>query len=131
MMRWALALLAGAWMSATPVLGHHSLTDYASGRDATIDGVIADVQFVNPHPFLLVNVRDRSGAVQSWRLEMDNRHELVDIGMTKDTLRAGDRIVVSGSPGHTQPRIMYIRTLERPSDGYGFEQVDSRPRLKQ
>ena len=61
---------------------------------------------------------------------MDNRHELTDIGMTKDTLKPGERIVVSGNAGHTQPRILYIRKLDRPADGYGFEQVGNRPRLR-
>jgi len=130
MSRWLLALTAGIWMSGTPAGAHHSLSDFDSSRQVTIEGGVAQVQFVNPHPFLVLDVTDRSGAVQQWRLEMDNRYELSDIGMTKDTLKPGDRIVVSGSPGHTQPRILYIRKLDRPADGYGFEQVGNRPQLR-
>jgi hypothetical protein len=130
MMHWLLALAAGVSFAVAPVRGHHSLSDYDTGREAKIEGVISQFQFVNPHPYLVLDVRDAGGAVQSWRLEMDNRYELSDIGMTKDTLKPGDRIVVSGSPGHTQSRILYIRKLDRPSDGYGFEQVGSRPQLR-
>lgn len=128
--RWLLVLAAAIGISGTPAGAHHSLSDYDSSRQATLDGTIAQFQFINPHPFVVLDVKDRSGAVQQWRLEMDNRHELTDIGMTKDTLKPGERIVVSGNAGHTQPRILYIRKLDRPADGYGFEQVGNRPTLR-
>lgn len=129
MSRWLLALTAGIGLSGTPTTAHHSLADYDTSRLATLDGVVADFQFVNPHPFIVLDVKDRSGAVQRWRVEMDNRHEMSDIGMTNETFKSGERLVVLGSPGHTQPAILYIRKLARPADGYGFEQVGSRPRL--
>src|SRR5437660_856690 len=47
----------------------------------------------DPHPFVLV---DADG--ERWKLELDNLSELVEVGMTKDTLKSGDRVVVSGSP---------------------------------
>ena len=130
MSRWLLALTAGIWISGISAAAHHSLSDYDSSSQTTIEGVVAQYQFVNPHPFVVLDVKDRSGAVQQWRLEMDNRYELADIGVTKDTFKFGDRLVVSGSPGHTQPRILYIRTLDRPADGFGYEQVGTSPRLR-
>src|SRR5436190_10635084 len=102
--RWLLVLAAALSASGTLLIAHHSLSDYDSSRQTTVDGTISQVQFVNPHPFLIVDVRDSSGTVQPWRLEMDNRGELTDAGITKDTLKFGDRIVVSGNPGRSQPR---------------------------
>ena len=128
--RWLLALGAAISISGNAAGAHHSLSDYDSSREATVDGMIAQYQFVNPHPFLVLDVKDRSGAVQQWKLEMDNRSELSDIGVTKETFKVGDRVVVSGSPGHTQPRILYIRKLERPADGFGYEQVGNSPKLR-
>ena len=130
MSRWLLALTAGISIAGTPAIAHHSLSDYDSSRQITVEGAIAQFQFVNPHPFLVLDVKDRSGAVQQWKLEMDNRYELSDIGVTKDTFKAGDRLIVSGSPGHTQPRILYIRKLERPADGFAYEQVGTSPKLR-
>ena len=60
---------------------------------------------------------------------MDNRFELAGIGMTGDTLKPGDRVVVTGSLGRTEPRTLYIRRLDRPADGFRYEQVGSRPRV--
>jgi hypothetical protein len=108
---------------------HHSIAGvYDSQRPVTIDGVVVQFQFVRPHPFL--DLRDARTS-QTWRLEMDNRGELTDIGFTPETLRPGDRLVVTGSPGRRDANTMYIERLERPADGFGYEQYNSRPRLRQ
>ena len=113
----------------TAVAGHahHSIAGmYDSTRAVKIDGVVTQYQFVSPHPFL--DLRD-SRTSQTWRLEMDNRGELSSIGITEQTLRPGDRLVVTGSPARREPNRMYIERLERPADGFGFEQFRGAPKL--
>jgi hypothetical protein len=108
---------------------HHSIAAvYDSSRQQRLEGVVAEFQFVNPHPFVIVAV-SADGAEESWRLEMDNRFELQSVGMTGETLQPGDRVVVTGSLGRTEPRTLYIRRLDRPADGFRYEQVGSRPRI--
>lgn len=108
---------------------HHSISAvYDSARRHVVEGVVAEFLFVNPHPFVVVTV-EANGAEESWRLEMDNRFELQSVGMTSDTLQPGDRVVVTGSLGRTEPRTLYIRRLDRPADGFRYEQVGSRPRV--
>ena len=105
---------------------HHSISGmYDSARSVTIDGVVTQYQFVNPHPF--VDLRD-SKTSQTWRLEMDTRGELGSIGMNEQTLKPGDRLVVTGSPAYREPNRMYIERLERPADGFGYEQINNTPR---
>jgi hypothetical protein len=116
-------------LPVAPVAAHHSIAAvYDSSRQQRVEGVVAEFQFVNPHPFVIVAVA-ADGAEESWRLEMDNRFELQSIGMTGETLKPGDRVVVSGSLGRTEPRTLYIRRLDRPADGFRYEQVGSRPRI--
>jgi hypothetical protein len=108
---------------------HHSISGvYDGARQQRLEAVVAEFRFVNPHPFVIVTVQ-ADGAEESWRLEMDNRFELADVGMTDSTLKPGDRVVVTGSLGRTEPRTMYIRQLDRPADGFRYEQVGSRPRV--
>ena len=76
-----------------------------------------------------LRVTDPSGARQIWRLEMDNLHELDEIGISRTTFQPGDRVTVSGDPDRTKPREIYLRRLDRPSDGLRYEQIGSRPRL--
>ena len=108
---------------------HHSIAAvYDSARQQRLEAIVSEFQFVNPHPFVIVTVQ-ADGAEESWRLEMDNRFELAGVGMTDTTLKPGDRVVVTGSVGRIEPRTLYIRQLDRPADGFRYEQVGSRPRV--
>jgi hypothetical protein len=124
-----LGVAAALALASSAAAAHHSIAAvYDSSRQQRVEGVVAEFQFVNPHPFVIVTV-DAGGAEESWRLEMDNRFELQGIGMTSETLKPGDRVVATGSAGRTEPRTLYIRQLDRPADGFRYEQVGSRPRV--
>ena len=124
------ALGIGVALSSASVHAHHSIAGaYDSSRRVTIQGVVAQVQFINPHPYVLMDVTDADGRVQPWRLEMDNRWELVEIGFTATTLRPGDRVVVSGSLARAQPQGLYLLRLDRAADGFWYEQVGTSPRI--
>jgi hypothetical protein len=61
---------------------------------------------------------------------MDNRSELAVIGMTADILRPGDHIIVTGSLARAQAKSLYVRRLERATDGFEYEQVGGSPRIR-
>jgi hypothetical protein len=125
------ACLVGLLVFGTAVQAHHSIAAiYDSSRQVTVEGVVAQFHFVNPHPFVAMTVRDGTGTEQQWRLEMDNRSELTEIGVTSQTLKEGDRVVVTGSPARRQPYSLYVRRLERPADGFQYEQVGASPRIR-
>ena len=118
-----------AALSSAPARAHHSIgAVYDSTKRHRLEAVVAEFQFINPHPFVVVTVAGE-GAEETWRLEMDNRFELARIGVTESTLKPGDRVVVSGSLGRKEPRILYIRQLDRPADGFRYEQIGSQPRI--
>ena len=126
----AAAAAAASVLLAAAAEAHHSISAvYDSSQQRTVEGVVAEFQFVNPHPFVIVTVTSTGAAPESWRLEMDNRFELSGIGMTADSLKQGDAVVVTGSAGRTEPRTLYVRQLDRPADGFRYEQVGSRPRV--
>lgn len=129
MTRWLVS--CAAVLAIVPMAdAHHSIAGvYDSRREVTVDGVVAQFQFVYPHPFVIVDVR-RDGAAERWQLEMDNRGELAQVGFTETTLKPGDRVVVTGSLARQEPRRMYIRRLDRPADGFAYEQVGNRPQIR-
>ncbi|MEP7313791.1 MAG: DUF6152 family protein [Pseudomonadota bacterium] len=123
-----LAALLLVWCDS--VLSHHSFASiYDQSRSVTVQAVVREFRFVHPHPILVVGVVV-DGAKQSWRAEMDNRYELEEIGITVQTFRPGDRVVLTGSPGRAQPDTLYLWKLTRPSDGLHYEQVGSTPSLR-
>lgn len=131
MKRWILPFAAGIATSVMPAQAHHSIAGvYDSTRQVTVEGIVTEFHFVNPHPFVTMEVKNGGGSAQEWRLEMDNRWELVEVGMTRETLKRGDRIIVTGSPAREQAASLYIRKLDRPADGFQYEQVGSSPRIR-
>jgi hypothetical protein len=107
---------------------HHSITGiYDRNNPVTIEGTVTEFRFVNPHPFVIVQVT-RNGGSETWKLELDNRYELSDIGIKADTLKPGDRIMARGSRAHDGSPSMYTARIERRADGFWYEQVGSSPR---
>jgi uncharacterized protein DUF6152 len=119
MRRQAAALMFGIAL-------HHSIAGYYdSSRQIMLEGVITEFRFVNPHPFLIVDVDH-----QPWKLEMDNLSELVDVGMSKETFKAGDRVIVRGNRAREKSQQgLYIQRLDRPADGFRYEQIGTSPRI--
>ena len=116
--------------ATTTLAAHHSIAGiYDSAQTVTIEGVVTEFRFVNPHPYVVISATDGSRRGESWKLELDNRFELVDIGMKADTLKPGDRVVAKGSPAHDGSRAMYTRRLDRSADGFWYEQVGSSPHI--
>jgi hypothetical protein len=122
-----------AFMTVLACLGvraeaiHHSLSGlYDTSASTSLEGLIREFHFVNPHPYLTVEV-SRNGRIQRWKMELDNLGELTAIGMTAKTFRAGDRVMVSGNPGRDDAKTLYVRKLDRPKDGFWYTQDDTEP----
>jgi hypothetical protein len=124
------ALLAAGAMGGTTALAHHSLSAvYDSRTQLTLTGSVREFQFVNPHPWIGLDVAS-GGNVRRWRLELDNRWELVDVGMNGDTFKPGDEIVARGSAGRDGAPTLYVLRLDRAADGLHYEQTGPSPRLR-
>lgn len=123
--------VAAVALCGTTVLAHHSIAGvYDAAQRVTVEGVVTAYHFVNPHPFVEIQAPDADGRTQPWRLELDNLRELAAVGMSADTLKAGDRLVVTGSRARNQSRSGYVRSLQRRADGFLYEQVGSSPRVR-
>ena len=129
MRRLAAALLLAA--AAAPLAAHHSISGvYDSAKQVTLTGSVREFAFVNPHPWIRLDVPGDDGRLERWRLELDNRWELVDVGMKADTFRTGDMVVARGSAGRDGARAIYVLRLDRAADGLHYEQVGQSPKLR-
>lgn len=121
---WSLVLIAH------PAGAHHSIAGvYNTNESTEVSGVIVEFRLIRPHALLLLETRAGASEPQVWQLEMDNHFELVGIGITADTFRAGDEVVVNGNPSHDGSSRLYLRELRRPADGLVYAQVGYRPVL--
>jgi len=131
-LRRGAAVAIGLALGVSAGLGaHHSITAiYDSAKQVTVTGTVREFRFVNPHPWLGIDVDDGAGRPQPWRLDLDNRYELVDVGMKGDTFRVGDVVTARGSAARDGSNNLYTLQLDRPADGLHYEQVGSSPRLR-
>jgi len=120
-----------ALLLPTAALAHHSISGvYDSARQVTIDGRVVEFQFVNPHPVLIVAPSGGAEAdTRPWRLEMDNRYELADIGVTAKTFKPGEHVIATGSAARDESHSLYLMKLHRPADGLRYEQIGYSPHI--
>lgn len=112
-----LAIVA-AWSAV--VLGHHSFAAYYfEDQSVTLEGQLVDFEYTSPHAWVHFSVPDAAGAIRRYSAEWSNPNRLSRDGITKDTLKAGDRIIVTGSPGRTPSEYrVHLKKIERPADGW-------------
>jgi hypothetical protein len=87
----------------------------------TIEGELVQVLFRNPHSFVHVSVTEKDGTMVRYAIEWGGAAQLGGQGVTRETLKLGDRLIISGNPGRnpSDHRVRMI-TLRRPSDGFGW-----------
>jgi Family of unknown function (DUF6152) len=92
-------LFAGlvSFVSALPALAHHSFgAEYDTKKPVTLHGVVTRVDWFNPHAHFSIDVKDESGNVTSWNLELASPNALRRLGWTKDFLQVGGEVTVLG-----------------------------------
>jgi hypothetical protein len=100
-MRAKLAVVAaglGLLVSAVPVLAHHSFAaEYDAKQPVTLKGTVTKFEWTNPHARFYVDVKDETGKVVNWNLELASPNVLGRQGWTRHSLAVGDQVVVTGS----------------------------------
>lgn len=119
----AALLAAGSCAMAAPAYAHHSFPDiYLEDRTVTIEGELAQIVLRNPHSFVQVVVKERDGSLVRYAIEWVGATELGGQGVTRETLKLGDRVIISGWPGRSPTdHRMRMNSLRRPKDGFGWK----------
>ncbi len=116
-----LGLTAGLVGLSFPAWPHHSFpAHYIAGQSITLEGVVAEILWRNPHSFIYVEVVSEAGEPEVWALEWHNTIILARMGLKPDTILPGDKIVASGNPSRDGSNRIRMVTLERPADGFSL-----------
>src|SRR6266545_7091096 len=120
-MRRLLVVLLGAAASlvGAQAYAHHSFAaTYLEDQTVTIEGELVQFLFRNPHSFVHVMVKDKDGKMVRYAVEWGGAGQLGGQGVTRETLKPGDHVIITGNPGRTAAdhRIRMI-SLKRISDG--------------
>jgi hypothetical protein len=89
--------VGAAWLVCGAAPAHHGDAGRYEETITTLSGTVVALQLINPHSTIIFDVVDAgTGEAVRWQAEVSNATGLARIGWTKDTLKAGDRITMSG-----------------------------------
>jgi hypothetical protein len=113
-------LAAGALITSRPAFAHHSFAaTYFEDKTQKIEGNLVQFLYRNPHSFVHVEAPDEKGVMQRWAIEWGAGGQLGRQGVTRETLKPGDHVVIVGNPGRNpEDHRLRMVNITRPSDGW-------------
>jgi hypothetical protein len=93
----AATLAIAATALAGEVQAHHSFAaEFDANAPIELTGTVTKVDWANPHTYFYIDVTDAKGSVESWALEMGSPNGLMRRGWTRDSMKIGDVVTVTG-----------------------------------
>jgi hypothetical protein len=112
-----LAAGVGLVLAAVPVFAHHSFAaEFDANKPVTVTGTVTKLEWTNPHARFYIDVKDESGKVVNWDFELANPNGLMRRGWTRNSLKPGDTVIVTGFGAKNAGHVGNARTVTL-SDG--------------
>jgi hypothetical protein len=94
---YALALVAGSAITIMPALAHHSFAaEFDMEQPIKLRGTVTEVEFMNPHSWIHIDVKKDDGTIESWAIEGGTPNTLFRMGINQNSLKVGTEIIVDG-----------------------------------
>jgi hypothetical protein len=114
-------LVALSFVTLTiPIYAHHSFTaEFNGDKPIELRGVMSKVDWINPHIYLYLDVKDTSGKVTTWSIEGGPTRHMRDAGITRNSVEAalGQNMHVWGYPAKDGKPVVFLKTMFFP-DGH-------------
>ncbi len=85
-------------IAAGPTWAHHSYAMFEQDREVTMEGTVTKFEFINPHSWIYVSSPNQAGVMEEWVLELGSPGQLSRRGWKRNSLKAGDKIVMKFNP---------------------------------
>lgn len=93
---YVLAVALSLVAVSVPVLAHHGTAAYDLSKTVTVKGKVTKFNFINPHVQVYFEVTDEKGVAEPWQAELTSPNHLIRVGWTKETLKSGDDVTITG-----------------------------------
>ena len=93
------AMIVGCLAISNPLFAHHGASRWDTDAWGTISGQVKEFDWQNPHPLLLIEVKNDKGAAETWAVEFHPPNVMNrGLGWTHNTFKAGDQVTIYGHP---------------------------------
>jgi hypothetical protein len=118
---WIAALVIALLGAAAPALAHHSLqSEYDIDKSITLKGTVTKVDWVNPHVYVYLDVKDASGKVTSWSLSSLGPAAARRAGVTRANFGQGQTVTINGYHAKDNSNFAFMRKMTF-ADGHSVE----------
>jgi hypothetical protein len=99
-----LTVLLGIVLMTMPLAAHHSRAMFDVDTLVSVEGVVTDVQWRNPHMWVTLDVPGENGKVESWGFEGSGAASMVASGISPQILKVGNRVKIIAHPGRDKSK---------------------------
>ena len=91
------AIIASLFLSGVPAWAHHAFSaEFDSNKPVKLKGTVTKVEWINPHSWIHIDVKNADGTVTNWMIEGGSPNALLRRGVSKSLLPEGTEVVVDG-----------------------------------
>ena len=122
MKRTLLTMLTATMIAGVSASAHHSFAaHYFEEQTVSVEGELLEFEYKSPHAWVHVMAKDDDGEMQRYGAEWAGPGRLQQRGVKADTLKPGDWVIISGSPGRNPAeRRIHLKSIKRPADGWSW-----------
>jgi hypothetical protein len=104
--------IAGAFLAQGTALAHHSFAaEFDRNLPVTVTGTVTKVEWMNPHARFYIDAKDDAGATVSWDFELASPNGLMRRGWTRNSMKLGDVVTVTGHRAKNNPHVGNASTV--------------------
>ena len=112
------AVVFSGFLAVAPLPAHHAFSaEYDSKKSVELKGIVTKVEWMNPHVYFYLDVKDDSGNITNWALEMGPPNGLERSGWTRNTMKVGDEVIVEGTLAKDGAKQANARSVTMASTG--------------